>query len=149
MTTLFCVPALDFSGIESQFTIATDPVVINSTHDKILLHKGESTAKWQFIGGRYDDSTTFRENALNKAHEVLAGNTVTLIDTEHPVIVFDTIDLRGYEEKTLLIHYKASIQDEENIWECQWFSLAEIRMLDAKNETSSENVKMVSEKFLK
>ncbi|MFZ2255672.1 MAG: hypothetical protein WAW59_03050 [Patescibacteria group bacterium] len=40
---------------------------------------------------------------------------MTLIDTEHPVVVFDTIDLRGYEEKTLLIHYKATIADEENI----------------------------------
>ena len=112
MTTFFCVPALDFSGIESQFTIATGPVVLNHAHDKILLHRGESTAKWQFIGGRYDDSITFRENALDKASVVLGDNRVTLIDTEHPVIVFDTIDLHGYEEKTLLIHYKASIADE-------------------------------------
>ena len=52
---------------------------------------------------------------LAAANLVIQGNTVTLIDTEHPVIVFDTIDLRGYDEKTLLIHYKASIQDEENI----------------------------------
>lgn len=101
------------------------------------------------FGGRYDDSKTFRENALEKAHEVLGDNTVTLTDSEHPVIMLDTIDLRGYEEKTLLVHYKATIADEEDIWECQWFSLDEIRMLDAKNETSSENVKMVSEQFLK
>lgn len=149
MTTFFCVPALDFTGTSSQFTIATGPIIVNRAHDKILLHKWESTGKWQFIGGRYDDSTTFRENALEKASEVLWDNAVTLIDTEHPVVVFDTIDLRGYEEKTLLIHYKATIADEENIWECQWFSLDAIRMLDAKNETSSENVKMVSEQFLK
>ena len=149
MTTFFCVPALDFTGKESQFTIATGPVVVNHAHDQILLHKWESTWKWQFIGGRYDDSKTFRENALEKAYEVVWDNTITLTDTEHPVIMLDTIDLRGYEEKTLLVHYKATIADEENIWECQWFSLDAIRMLDAKNETSSENVKMVSEQFLK
>lgn len=63
--------------------------------------------------------------------------------------MLDTIDLRGYEEKTLLVHYKATIRDEENIGDCAWFSLDAIRMLDAKNETSSENVKMVSEQILK
>jgi len=149
MTTFFCVPALDFTGATSEFTIATGPVVVNHTHDKILLHKWESTWKWQFIGGRYDDSMTFRENAVEKAYEVVWDNNITLIDTEHPVVIFDTIDLRGYEEKTLLIHYKATIADEENIRDCQWFSLDAIRMLDAKNETSSANVKIVSEQFLK
>lgn len=29
--------------------------------------------------------------------------------------MLDTIDLRGYEEQTLLVHYKATIADEENI----------------------------------
>lgn len=149
MTTFFCIPALDFTGAAAQFTIATGPVIVNTSHDKVLLHKWESTGKWQFIGGRYDDSLTFRENALEKAHEVLWDNTVTLHDTEHPIVILDTIDLRGYEEKTLLVHYQATIQDEGNIGDCAWFSLDEIRMLDAKNETSSENVKMVSEQFLK
>lgn len=64
-------------------------------------------------------------------------------------MVFDTIDLKGYDEKTLLIHYKATLADDNTIGDCNWFTLDEIRMLDAKNETSSENVKMVSEKFLK
>lgn len=39
MTTFFCVPALDFTGKESQFTIATGPVVVNRAHTHILLHK--------------------------------------------------------------------------------------------------------------
>lgn len=149
MTTFFCIPTLDFGWLSSQFTIATGPVVVSSSNDKILLHKWESTWKWQFIWGRYDDTLTFRENALNKAHEVVWNNTITLLDKENPIVIFDTIDLHWYEEKTLLIHYKATIEDEEEIGECQWFSLEAIKMLDAKNETSSENVKMVSEKFLK
>lgn len=150
MTTFFCIPALDFTGKESQFTIATGPVVINTTGDKVLLHKGESTGKWQFIGGRYDDTMTFREDALSHGHAVLGeDNTIMLLDSEHPLIMLDTIDLNGYEEKTLLIHYKSSIADEINIGNTSWFSLDEVRMLDAKNETSSENVIMVTERFLK
>lgn len=148
MTTFFCIPARDFTWGISDFTIATGPVIIHSSGDKILLHKWESTGKWQFIWWRYDDSLTFRENALQKAREVVGDNLITLHDTEHPIIILDTIDLHGHEEKTLLVHYKATIADEKNIWDGKWFSLDEIRMLDAKNETSSENVKMVSEQFL-
>ena len=148
MTTFFCIPTFDFTGEKSQFTIATGPVVINRTHDKVLLHVWESTGKWQFIWGRYDDTLTFRENAIKKAEEVIGNNHITLLESE-PVVLFDIIDLHWYEEKTLLIHYKANIADETNIGLCQWFSLEEIRMLDAKNETSSENVKIISEQFLK
>lgn len=93
---------------------------------------------------------TFRENALSHGHVVLgASNKITLVDEDNPLVMLDTIDLRGYDEKTLLIHYKATIADEENIGDTAWFSLDEVRMLDAKNETSSENVVMVTERFLK
>jgi len=73
---------------------------------------------------------------------------ITLIDEEHPVVVFDTIDLNGYEEKTLLIHYKATIDDEEKIGDAKWYTLDEIRLLDAMNQTSSSNVRIVSEQLL-
>lgn len=64
MTTFFCLPVYDFTGREHQFTIATCPIVVDKTHSKILLHIGTSTQKWQFIGGRYEDTMTFRENAI-------------------------------------------------------------------------------------
>jgi hypothetical protein len=112
MTTFFSIPTLDFSGETHKLTISTGPVVINHTHDKILLHKSTTTLKWQFIGGRYDDSMTFRENALERAREVVGDNSVTLIDTEHPVILLDMIDRDGYEEQILFVHYSATIADE-------------------------------------
>lgn len=60
----------------------------------------------------------------------------------------DEVDLREEEEQALLIHYKAGIADETNIGEAQWFTLEEVTMLDAKEETSSSNVRIVSERFL-
>lgn len=111
---------------------------------------GTSTGRWQFIGGRYEDNATFRENAIAHGQKELgAGNQITLTDPENPVVLYDIIDLHGYEEKTLLIHYRASVSDEENTGKAKWFSLAEIEILDAKNQTSSPNIRIVAEKFLK
>lgn len=150
MTTFFCLPAFDFTGKEHQFTIATCPVVVDQNSEKILLHMGTSTGRWQFIGGRYEDNATFRENAIAHGQKELGtGNQITLTDPENPVVLYDIIDLHGYEEKTLLIHYRASVSDEENTGKAKWFSLAEIEILDAKNQTSSPNVRIVAEKFLK
>lgn len=149
MTTFFCLPAYDFTGREHQFTIATCPVVIDSSNSKILLHVGTSTTKWQFIGGRYSDESTFRENAITHGKKELGeNNEITLVDPKNPIVLFDVIDLHGYEEESLLIHYKAKISDEENIGKSKWFSLEEILILDAKNQTSSPNVRIVAEKFL-
>lgn len=150
MTTFFCLPAYDFNGEEHQFTIATCPVVIDRENKRILLHIGTSTQKWQFIGGRYSDEMTFRDNAiLHGKKELGEGNEITLIDPENPVVLYDIIDLHGYEEKTLLIQYLANVSDEENVGRAKWFTLDEILILDAKNETSSPNVRIVAEKFLK
>lgn len=150
MTTFFCLPALDFTGREHQFTIATCPVVVDEKWEKILLHIGTSTQKWQFIGGRYSDEMTFRDNAiLHGKKELEEGNEITLTDPENPVVLYDIIDLHGYEEKTLLIHYKAKVSDETKTGRAKWFSLAEIEILDAKNETSSANVRIIAEKFLR
>lgn len=60
----------------------------------------------------------------------------------------DEIDLREEEEQVLLIHYKATIENEKNVGEATWFTLDEIKMLDAKEETSSSNIRIVSEKLL-
>ena len=75
MTTFFCLPAFDFTGKEPQFTITTCPVVVDQNSEKILLHMGTSTGRWQFIGGRYEDNATFRENAIAHGQKELgAGN---------------------------------------------------------------------------
>lgn len=91
---------------------------------------------------------TFRESALHHGHIVVWDNQITLVDEEHPVLLMDEVDLREEEEQALLIHYKAGIADETNIGEAQWFTLEEVTMLDAKEETSSSNVRIVSERFL-
>jgi hypothetical protein len=91
---------------------------------------------------------TFRENALHHGKEVVGDNRITLLDEEHPILLMDEVDLREEEEQVLLIHYKASINDEETIWDARWFTLDEVKMLDAKEETSSSNVRIVSEKYL-
>lgn len=90
---------------------------------------------------------TFRENALHHGKEVIGDTPITLLDEEHPILLMDEVDLRE-EEQVLLIHYKASIGDEKNIGDARWFTLDEVTMLDAKEETSSSNVRIVSEKYL-
>jgi hypothetical protein len=149
MTVFFSIPCSDFSGQNTPLTIATGPVIIDHTHTKILLHKGKSTNTWQFIGWRYDDTLTFRENALFHAKSVVGSDIqISLDDEEHPLILLDTLDQRGYPETVLLIHYRAHINRESDLWDAAWFTLEEIRVLDAKNETSSPNIRIVSEKFL-
>lgn len=91
---------------------------------------------------------TFRESALHHAHEIVGENTITLVDEEHPVLLMDELDLRDEEEQVLLIHYKATIWDEESLGDASWFTLDEVKMLDAKEETSSSNIRIISEKFL-
>ena len=91
---------------------------------------------------------TFRECALHHAHEIVGDNRVTLMDEEHPILLMDEVDLREEEEQVLLIHYKAQIEDESSIGDASWFTLEEVTMLDAKEETSSSNVRIVSERFL-
>ncbi len=94
MTTFFCTPCENFTGEKMQFTIATALVIFNSQKDKILLSKGKSTEKWQFIGGRYSDTGSFRENAKAHAQKVLGHNSTQILNKEDPILLFDTIDLK-------------------------------------------------------
>ena len=71
MSTIFSHPYSDFAGYIGAFTISTGPVIISQTGDTVLLHISSSTHKYQFIGGRLDDSLSFRENALMRAREVV------------------------------------------------------------------------------
>ncbi len=114
MSTIFSHLYSDFTGHIGAFTISTGPVIVNRDGDRVLLHISSSTNKYQFIGGRLDDSLSFRENALMRAREVVGNNNITLTE-EDPTILIDTIVRDGKEEKILLIHYRAHIEDELDI----------------------------------
>lgn len=94
MTTFFCTPCESFTCEKIQFTIATALVIRNREKNKILMKKGKSTEKWQFIGGRYDDKMSFRENAENYAEKILGHKNTKILNKEEPILLFDTIDLK-------------------------------------------------------
>lgn len=71
MSTIFSHPYSDFAGHIGAFTISTGPVIVSQAGDTVLLHISSSTHRYQFIGGRLDDSLSFRENALMRAREVV------------------------------------------------------------------------------
>jgi hypothetical protein len=147
MATIFSHPYSDFSGNTGRFTISTGPVIVNQAGDRILLHVSSSTRKYQFIGGRLDDSLSFRENALMRAREVVWDNPITLT-MDDPTILIDTIIRNELEEMILLLHYKAHIKDESDIWETRWLSLTEIEELHDNWNTSSPNILIASRRFL-
>ena len=71
MSIIFSHPYSDFTGHIGAFTISTGPVIVSKDGNKVLLHISSSTNKYQFIGGRLDDSLSFRENALMRTQEVV------------------------------------------------------------------------------
>jgi hypothetical protein len=147
MTVFFSHIYFNFSELEGKFTISTGPVIIHSDNKRILLHISTSTGKYQFIGWRFDDRYSFRENALIRAHEVIWENKIILSEME-PTVLFDSIIRDGQEEKILLIHYKASIYDEENINNVEWFTLEQIEELHQSWQVSSPNILICSKYFL-
>lgn len=148
MSTIFSTPYQDFSGNKGKITISTWPIIMSQSGDKILLHISSSTGKYQFIWGRLDDTYSFTANALMRAREVVWDTHITLLDTLHPLILLDTIERDGEEEKLLLIHYPAHIDDEEAIGEGKWFSLDEIEALEHQGQVSSKNILIGSRYFL-
>ena len=147
MTTFFSYPFSDFHKQEWHITISTGPVIVNKVGDKVLLHISSSTLKYQFIWGRLNDSLSPQENARARAKEVI-WETPLSFDEYPPILLLDTIERNGNHEKLLLIHYRASIQDEENIGEAEWFSFSEVESLHLEDKLSSPNVLIATEKFL-
>ncbi len=147
MSIIFSHPYSDFIGHIGTFTISTGPVIVNQNGDKILLHISSSTNKYQFIGGRLDDSLSFRENALMRAREVVWDNTITLTEDD-PTILIDTITRDNQPEQMLLIHYRAHIENEIKIGEARWFTISEIEDLHKNWNTSSPNILIASQHFL-
>lgn len=148
MSVFFSHPCLDFSRREWKITISTGPVIIHSSWEKVLLHISSSTGKYQFIGWRFDDTLSFRENALIRAQEVVWDNKITLLN-DNPTVLLDIIERDGQEENILLIHFKANIWDEVNIGEAKWCTLDQIRDFSDQDMISSPNVLICSEYFLK
>ena len=63
-------------------------------------------------------------------------------------MLLDTIERDGQEENILLIHFKASIMDEDNIGEAKWCTLDQIRDFSNQDMISSPNIFICSEHFL-
>lgn len=147
MSSFYSYPYTDFAEQSGKITLSTGPVIVNKEGTKVLLHISETTHQYQFIGGRYDDTLNFRENALACAREVTGENKITL-SPKDPLVLLGEIIHQHDEEKIMLIHYLGSIEDEENVGEAQWFTHEEVTMLDAENKTSSENVKIATDFFL-
>ena len=112
-------------------TIASGPVIV-SADKKFLLHIGESTGKYQFTGGRLNDSQSPKENAVNRPLEDV-GLSVTLTEGVKPLIITDEIERDGKIERL--------------VGECQWFSMDEIRELEQQGQLSSPNVRIACEFF--
>jgi hypothetical protein len=143
MTTVFSYPYRNFSEDIGNITISTGPVVVNKNRDKVLLHLSSTTGKYQFIWWRLDDTLSPRDNALIRAREVIATTSISLLEN-NPLILLDTIIRDGKEEKLLLIHYEATIENEAMIWDAIWMNLEEIQTV----ELSSPNVMIASKFFL-
>ncbi len=148
MAIIHSYPCTLLDGQEEKITISTGPVIIDTSGEKILLHISTTTGKYQFIGWRLDDTISLRENALIRAREVI-GSTLIMLDQVEPLILMGKIDREWREENILLIHYLASITDETQIGDAAWFTMEEIMLLDAENKTSSENIRIASEYFLR
>lgn len=147
MSFIYSYPYSDFADQTGKITISTGPVIVNKAGDKVLLHISDTTHQYQFIGGKYDDTMNFRDNAIARAHEVTGADKITLSGDDPLILMGDII--RGHaEEKILLVHYLGWIQDEENIGTAKWFTREEVTLLDAENKTSSENVKIATDYFL-
>lgn len=146
MTTFFGYTYSDFSWNTWKITHCSWPVLI-SKENKILLHISSSTGKYQFIGWRLDDSLSLRENALEKAWEVLSQDNITLCEN-NPCVIIDEIKREWEVEKLILVHYKAELGNESEIWEAEWKSLEEVYELEKENMLSSPNVVIAAKYFL-
>jgi hypothetical protein len=136
---VYHIKGLTLAGKETRISLNSGPVIIDED-GKFLLHKADSTGKYQFTGGRLDDDFSLRANAKYRPAQDL-GLAVRLVAGIDPLIIAGIIERDGAEEYTTLVHYLAEIDDRKQIrGDRQWFTLDEVRELDKKGETSSANV---------
>ena len=145
MVKLFGLEGFNLEGKAVKFTCATGPVIIKD--NKIMLHRAPSTEKYQFIGGRLDDETSPKQNAINKAKEDLNVKIKIINDTPLPIL--GTIERDGKEEQILLIHYLAEVEEEPETKEYEWFTLEQIEDMARNGEVSSPNILIASKYFLR
>ncbi len=140
MTNIFSYPAKNFKNEDIKIGINSGPIII-SEDGRFLLHISSSTGKYQFTGGRLDDSKSPRENAIFRPKEDI-GLEVELIENLEPLIIADEIERDGEKEKLILIHYLAKLKDgfEPDLSKCAWFTLDEVKELEKNNNVSSPNI---------
>lgn len=146
MTDIFSYPLNKLDGWNWKITICSGPIIISS-QKTILVHISSSTDKYQFIWGRLDDTTSLRENAINRWEEVLWHKNITL-SSDDPLCIAWEIERDWESEEVVLFHYEAILKDENEIWEGEWKTLDELEELSKKEMLSSENVLIASRYFL-
>jgi ADP-ribose pyrophosphatase YjhB (NUDIX family) len=140
MPNIFNYPAKNFKNQNIKISINSGPVII-SEDERFLLHISSSTRKYQFTGGRLDDSKSPKENAIFRPKEDV-GLEVELIENLEPLIIADEIERNGEKEKIILIHYLAKLKDgfKPDLSKCAWFTLDEVKELEKNNNVSSPNI---------
>lgn len=146
MTTIMSYPYSWLDWENGKITHATGPVIID-IKNRVLLHISSSTWKYQFIWGRLDDSISMRENAINRAEEVLWHREIKLTNND-PLVIFWEIERNWEIEKLLLSHYAAELLDIENIWQWEWKTFEEVQELAQKDMLSSANILIAAKYFL-
>ncbi|MCB9802940.1 NUDIX hydrolase [Candidatus Nomurabacteria bacterium] len=140
MPNFFKYPAKNFKNQDIKISINSGPVIIGED-GRFLLHISSSTGKYQFTGGRLDDSKSPKENAIFRPKEDV-GLEVELIKNLNPLVISDEIERNGEKEKLVLIHYLAKLKDgfEPDLSRCSWFTLDEVKELEKNNNVSSPNI---------
>ncbi len=140
MTNIFNYSAKNFKNQDIKISINSGPVIIGED-GRFLLHISSSTGKYQFTGGRLDDSKSPKENAVFRPREDV-GLEVELIEKLEPLIIADEVERNGEKEKMILIHYLAKLKDgfKPDLSKCAWFTLDEVKELEKNNNVSSPNI---------
>lgn len=144
MTHLFSYPYLWLDGTQWTLTHCSWPVIIHD--DKVLLHIGASTGKYQFIWWRLDDTLSLQENAIIRAQEVLWHRNISL--TWEPLAIIGEISRDSRPETIILFHYKATINNASETGAWEWKTLDEILELEKQDMISSKNIVIASKYFL-
>ncbi len=144
---LYSIPGFTLDGKKTKITIASGPVIIRN--NKVLLHRAPSTGKYQFLGGRLEDSSTVKKNAIEKPR--LEGLEVTLREDIPPLLITGTIKRANKKEQVVLIHYLGEVAPDSNPTrgEWNWFTLSEIGKMHKQGKLSSKNVLIAAQHFLK
>lgn len=140
MSDIFIYPAKNFKNQDIKISISSGPVIVGEDN-RFLLHISSGTGKYQFTGGRLDDSKSLKENAIFRPKEDV-GLEVELIENTKPLIIADEIERNGEKEKMVLIHYLAKLVDghEPDLSRCTWFTLDEVKELEKDGRVSSPNI---------